>query len=83
MNKEGMTELGSNTGDYDKGARGFNAGANEFEDERESRGYKENVVEGRGSQQDAKKLVKGANQKFYDDKNQHYAANKWGFNNFY
>ena len=47
----------------------------------ENRILKENLQGGfQGQQQAGSKKI--ANQKFYDDKNQHY-QNKWGFNNFY
>ena len=60
------------------------------DDDRENRGLRENFGEQRmggiagkeAQQMAAKKGKQVANQKFYDEKNQHY-ANKWGFNNFY
>lgn len=54
----------------------------EGEFNQEERGLKENMQGGfrEGQMQAGNK--KAANQKFYDDRNQHY-QNKWGFNNFY
>jgi len=73
-------------GDMDMKKLGL--GEPEFGDEdRENRALRENFGEGRmgisaKDQMAAKKGKQAANQKFYDEKNQHY-ANKWGFNNFY
>jgi len=89
-NKEGMS---GNFGDEFSKEMKYgimeNMGQLDFGDD-ERREFKENILEGRmggdkmvGQQAIAgKKGAKAPNQKFYDDKNQHY-QNKWGFNNFY
>lgn len=78
----GTQNLGG-PGDFEKEMRP----EEDLSENREIRALKENIQEGRiaagGNKEAAAMAGKKGNKKFYDDKNQHYQENKWGFNNFY